>query len=180
MPFSLFISVLLTFFKEMFFAVLLFSLFVILIGVLILYFTFRQRVAHGVLRGNKIYSDTQLSPGEVLFSKRLRLAGKPDYLIKEAEHIIPVEVKTGKTPSSPYVNHTMQLMAYCFLVEEAYGIHPPGGYLKYPEREFKIAYTDEARESLKSLVSEILEKKRSGEELSCYHPEHNISQQSRR
>jgi CRISPR-associated exonuclease Cas4 len=122
--------------------------------------------------GERIYSDSEASPGEVLYSQVLPLVGKPDYIIKEGAAYIPIEVKTGKTPSEPYTSHTMQLMAYCFLIEENYNVTPPGGYIKYPDKEFRIAYTEEAKKSLKYLVKEIMIVKKSGEELHCNHKEH--------
>jgi CRISPR-associated exonuclease Cas4 len=86
--------------------------------------------------------------------------------------VYPVEVKTSKTPQNPYLSHTTQLMAYCLLVEENYGVRPTGGILKYPEREFKIAYTDEAKQSLIDLVGEMILLKHSGKELHFNHPQH--------
>jgi CRISPR-associated exonuclease Cas4 len=143
------------------------------LGLVILLFVTKDGQKFGILKSKVVYSDTEGQPGEVLFSKTLNLVGKPDYLIKENGLIFPVEIKTGKTPSSPYLNHTLQLMAYCLLVEENFGIKPVGGYLKYPEKEFKIAYTNEAKESVKLAVNEILRFKESGEELTCNHQQHN-------
>jgi CRISPR-associated exonuclease Cas4 len=145
----------------------------ICLSLVFLLFITKEGRKFGILKGNKIYSDTENKPGEVLYSKSLKLFGKPDYLISEKGVIYPVEVKTGRTPNSPYLNHTMQLMAYCLLVEENFGIKPPGGFLKYPNKEFKIAYTKEAKESVKLAVNEILKFKQSGEELICNHREHN-------
>lgn len=141
------------------------------IGLLILWF-FQSR-DFGVLKGRKIYYDTDRLPGEILYSKSLALSGKPDYLIKENNMIYPVEVKTGRTPREPYQNHIMQLMAYCLLVEENFGIRPHGGFLKYPLKEFKIAYTDEAKQSVKEVVGEMTLLKYSHKEPHCNHPEHN-------
>src|SRR5688572_13440327 len=99
-----------------FFAITAFILFVL--GILLLLFISKKRSDFGILNSTKIYSDTDKNPGETLYSKTINLVGKPDYLIKEDGMIIPVEIKTGKTPKTPYLNHTMQLMAYCLLVEE--------------------------------------------------------------
>ena len=66
----------------------------------------------------------------------------------------------------------MQLMAYCLLVEECYGIRPEGGYIRYPKKEFPIAYTDEARNAVIALVKELTLYKESGKEFTCHHPEH--------
>lgn len=146
---------------------------IIIASVVLLRTTKKQSTQFGALSKEQVYHDTKASPGRVLYAKTLELSGKPDYLIKDEGVIIPVEVKTGKTPSSPYVNHTTQLMAYCLLIEENYGVRPTGGYLKYPEKEFKIAYTKEAENSVRKLVEEIQKAKREGEEQKCNHPEHN-------
>lgn len=153
---------------------LIISITALVAGVALFLIWLVQAKGFGVLNKNRIYSDSDNKPGEILYSKTLSLSGKPDYLIKENNMVFPVEVKTGHTPNEPYLNHTMQLMAYCLLVEENYGTRPPGGYLKYPGREFKIAYTDEARDSIKELVGEMLLLKHSGRELKCNHPQHNI------
>lgn len=146
---------------------------IFLVGLVLLILINKKGGQMGILMGDRIYSDTDGQPGEVLYSKTLKLVGKPDYLIKENGQIFPVEIKTGRTPNYPYQNHTMQLMAYCLLVEENYNVTPKGGYLKYPNKEFKIAYTQEAKRSLRLLVEEILKRKQTGQELFCDHPEHN-------
>jgi CRISPR-associated exonuclease Cas4 len=145
----------------------------LILGLILLFFWYLQNQKFGILNKKIIYKDTDQAPGQILFAKSLALSGKPDYLIKENNMIFPVEIKTSRAPLEPYENHIMQLMAYCLLVEENYGVRPVGGFLKYPGKEFKIAYTDEARESLKDLVGEMLLLKHSGKELHCNHPEHN-------
>jgi CRISPR-associated exonuclease Cas4 len=142
------------------------------LGLALLYLLKVQSEKFGILKGKNYYSDTDKNPGEVLYSKTLPLAGKPDYITKEDGFFIPVEYKTSKTSDSAHKNHIMQLFAYCYLVEELYNQKPPYGYLKYPNKEFKILYTADSRESVKSLVNEILEKKQFGDEMQCVHPEH--------
>ena len=112
----------------------------LLLGFILFGIWFYQMKGFGILSKKKIYTDTENNPGEILYSKTLSLSGKPDYLIKESGMVFPVEVKTGHTPNSPYVNHTMQLMAYCLLVEENYGIRPTGGFLKYPGYELSLIH----------------------------------------
>lgn len=153
----------------MLFFLIVVTVLLISIGLVLLLYLLRQKSSFGILNEKRIYVDTQTKPGEVLFSKSTNLVGKPDYIIKKDGFYIPVEIKSGKTPSSPHLNHTTQLMAYCFLVEESYGIRPPGGYLKYPNKEFKIAYTKEARESIVKLSDEIANLKISGVQPKCSH-----------
>lgn len=143
-------------------------------GVILLIYWFWLSRHLGVLTNKNVYTDSEANPGDLLFGKTLALCGKPDLIIDRDGMLIPVEIKSGRTPQEPYQNHTMQLMAYCLLVEENYGIRPVGGYLKYPHKEFKIAYTDEARNSITELVGEMLLLKHSGRELKCSHPQHNI------
>ena len=83
-----------------------------------------------------------------LFSRRQRLTGRPDYLVRSGEDLIPVEVKSGAAPEQPYAAHVLQLAAYCLLVEEQEGRAPPHGILKYGDRAFEIDYTPRLRAEL--------------------------------
>lgn len=145
----------------------------VVIGILFLFILRSRSKNYGMLAKERVYQDSSTNPGVTLQSTTLPLVGKPDFLIKDKDSVIPVEVKTGRAPQTPYLNHTMQLMAYCLLVEETYNTRPPGGYIRYPDKEFKVAYTPEAEQSVRTLVQEMLLKKESGEELFCKHVEHN-------
>ena len=59
------------------------------------------------------------------------LAGRPDYLIKEDEMRIPVEVKTGRRPRAPFFSHVLQIGAYCLLSEETFQRKPTRGQIRY-------------------------------------------------
>lgn len=133
---------------------------------------YRQR-KFGFMSGERVYEDTSTKPGFNLYAKSINLVGRPDYLVMKKGKIIPIEVKTGKTPPYPYGSHIMQLMAYCMLVEEYYGISPPGGFIRYPDREFHIAYTPTAREEVIAKVRELTLFKQQNTEMHCTHPEHN-------
>jgi CRISPR-associated exonuclease Cas4 len=83
-----------------------------------------------------------------LFSNRHRLTGRPDYLVRGREGVVPVEVKSGTAPEHPYPAHVLQLAAYCLLVEEQEGQAPPYGILKYGDRAFEVDYTPALRTEL--------------------------------
>ena len=83
-----------------------------------------------------------------LFSSRYRLTGRPDYLVRGREGVVPVEVKSGSAPEQPYAAHVLQLAAYCLLVEEQEGRAPPHGILKYGDRTFEVDYTPALRAEL--------------------------------
>ena len=89
-----------------------------------------------------------------LFSRRHRLTGRPDYLVRTRKGFIPVEVKSGAAPAQPYPAHILQLAAYCLLVEEQEGRAPAYGILKYGDCAFEVDYTSALRaELLRSIDS---------------------------
>jgi len=117
----------------------------------------RQRQATGLPGGRLIYTDTR-GWGKLekpLFHQVLGLTGKPDYLIQQNGQIIPVEVKSGRAPESPYDSHIYQLASYCLLVEKTYGKRPPYGILHYDNRDFAIDYTRELESSLLDLLADM-------------------------
>ena len=91
----------------------------------------------------------------VLKSAKFNLAGRPDYLIKDKEQRIPVEVKTGRRPKAPFFSHVLQIGAYCLLSEETFGVKPSHGQIRYGfENEPHEVKWDS---NLKGLVNEKLE-----------------------
>jgi CRISPR-associated exonuclease Cas4 len=91
-----------------------------------------------------------------LFSRRLGLTGKPDYLVEQDDGaLIPVEIKSSAAPPEPYQGHIMQLAAYCLLVEEAYGRRPPHGIIQYRDNAFSIPYTPRLEQDLLRLLDEV-------------------------
>jgi CRISPR-associated exonuclease Cas4 len=124
--------------------------------------------------GRIIYSDTGAPVGRIapvslnvrgerqekpLLSHRHGLIGRPDYLVQVDEGIVPVEAKSANCPASgvPYESHLMQLACYCLLVEEALEASVPYGVIRYRDRQLRVDYTDELRESLLELMAEMRE-----------------------
>jgi CRISPR-associated exonuclease Cas4 len=134
---------------------LIFLIFVIAI----LLFWQAGRVQHktGLPGGRVIYTDTK-GWGKLekpLYDSRLGLTGKPDYLLEQGGTLIPIEVKSGRTPSAPYDSHIFQLAAYCLLVHRAYSKRPPYGLIKYPSRTFQVDFTPQLESDLLTLLDEI-------------------------
>ena len=99
---------------------------------------------HAIADGKITYSDLS-KPGKPFFSKRYRIAGKPDYIVKKNKRYIPVEVKTG-THNDPQKNHIFQLASYCHLLEENYGGFVPYGILVYNNtHQYKIQFDPKIR-----------------------------------
>ena len=122
--------------------------------------------------GRLIYSDTGAPVGRIapvtlnergerqekpLVAHRHGLTGRPDYLLRTADGVVPVEAKSTRCPASgvPYESHLMQLASYCLLVEETLGEPVPFGVIRYRDRQLRVDYTDELRESLLSLLAEM-------------------------
>jgi CRISPR-associated exonuclease Cas4 len=126
-------------------------------GGLGLWLWIRSRVVRretGLPAGRVTYVDTGAWDrcDRPLFSSRYRLTGRPDYLVRSQDDVVPVEVKSGAAPEQPYPAHVLQLAGYCLLVEEQEGRAPPHGILKYGDRAFEIDYTPALRaELLRSL-----------------------------
>jgi CRISPR-associated exonuclease Cas4 len=143
---------------------LIFVFFLIALAVFLFWQARRKRQAAGLPGGRIIYSDTRgWGPvEEPLYDPELGLAGRPDYLVRDGDQVIPVEVKSGRNIESPYDSHIFQLAAYCRLVESAYGQRPDYGLLHYSEgdafgkgRTFAIDYTPELESALLEVIEEM-------------------------
>ena len=149
------------------------SLAFLLLALILLWQSSRQQKDAGLPGGRVIYTDTRAwgAPlAEPLFNKGLGLTGKPDYLVEQKGQIIPVEVKSGRAPESPYDSHIYQLAAYCLLVEKTYGKRPPYGIIHYPSRTFAVDYTPALESSLLDLLADI-RRDETRAEADCSHAE---------
>jgi CRISPR-associated exonuclease Cas4 len=123
---------------------------------------FFLRAAHlqkevGLPPGKVVYVDTrgQERVEKPLYDPQTHLTGKPDYVIRQGNAWIPVEVKSGDAPPQPYDSHVFQLAAYCLLVERNYGVRPSHGILRYRNRTFSIDYTPALEDELRTLLDEM-------------------------
>ena len=139
----------------------MFSLFlglvILLVSLVLLFISGRQRHLTGLPGGRVIYTDTRFwgTLEKPLFDTDLGLTGKPDYLVEKGDAIIPVEVKTGRTPQAPYDSHIYQVAVYCLLVKKTYNKRPPYGIIHYPERDFAVDFTPELENTLLDLLANI-------------------------
>jgi CRISPR-associated exonuclease Cas4 len=141
----------------------------------------------GLPGGKLIYSDTGFAVGRVapvvtgaegerqerpLVSRRHGLTGRPDYVVRTREGLVPVEAKSARRPAGgvPYDSHLMQLAAYCLLCEDALGARVPYGVVRYADGEVRVDYTTELRDALLALLSEMREA-REAEEVHRSHSE---------
>lgn len=128
-----------------------------LLAIILIFISGRQRRAAGLPGGRIVYTDTR-GWGKVerpLYDQDLGLTGKPDYLVEQDGRLIPIEVKTGRTPEAPYDSHIFQLAAYCLLTQSSTGRRPPYGLLKYANQTFSVDYTSELENALLDVVFEM-------------------------
>ena len=138
------------------------SFIILVIGLVLLVLALLQRKRLGIPDGELLYTDSEEVPGQVFFAKSIPLVGKPDYIVRQKGFIIPIERKTGKTPQQPYKNHVAQLYAYCYLIEENYGLRPPHGIIRYPDESFIVPFEHGVEEHIKQVVNELVLNKQGG------------------
>lgn len=114
-----------------------------------------KRMKFGATKGEVAYVDRPQAKPELLVSERYGLRGRPDYVIAEGDQLIPVEVKTGRTPKGPLFSHILQIAAYCVLVEERYGRAPPHGIIKYEGASHEIEYNPDLKKLLLGKLDEM-------------------------
>src|SRR5512142_1111024 len=86
------------------------------LGLSLLVLSLRARSARGLGFG-----ETASLDDVTLFSKRYRLTGRPDRIVKHGKFFIPEEWKSSKKVE-PW--HVAQLAVYFILIEEQYGVRP--------------------------------------------------------
>ena len=96
------------------------------------------------------------SAAEVLVSHPHGLTGKPDYISREGEELIPVERKSRSVSATgAYEGEILQLAAYCLLVEERFGKPVRRGKILYQNRSLEILFDDQLRNTLLDAVAEL-------------------------
>jgi CRISPR-associated exonuclease Cas4 len=138
--------------------VLFVALLLLAIGVILLAASRRFGRKSGMPQGEIIYEDASGQAQEQFISKRLLMAGKPDYLVKDRSgDLIPVEVKSSNAPRAgrPYESHLMQLAAYFLLLEDVLQRPVPYGLIRYRNRTLRVANTDELRARLMDVIAQM-------------------------
>jgi CRISPR-associated exonuclease Cas4 len=139
-------------------SVLFVALLMLAIGAILLAASSRLGRKSGMPRGEVSYADASGQAQEPLISKRLLMAGKPDYLMKDRNgDLIPVEVKSSNAPRAgrPYESHLMQLAAYFLLLEDVLQRPVPYGLIRYRNRTLRVANTDELRSRLMDVIAQM-------------------------
>jgi len=95
----------------------------------------------------------------VMVSERLKILGRPDRIVRHGEFLIPEEWK----PSARriYRGHKLQVIAYCLLVEEEFGVRPPHGVVVLADGvRVEVENTEELRAEVLAVAAKIREHRR--------------------
>lgn len=119
-----------------------------LLGVLLILFAVRGRRARGLGSGETIALDDVS-----LFSSRLKLAGRPDRIVRRGDVLIPEEWKSAKRVTR---GHELQLGVYFLLIEEKYGVKPPFGVIVLGNgSRVEVKNTDKLRSEVLDIADKI-------------------------
>ncbi|MBN1537885.1 MAG: Dna2/Cas4 domain-containing protein [Anaerolineales bacterium] len=143
------------------------ALAILILAIIAIWGSSRLLQIQGLPKGKIIYTDTHLWQSVVtpLFDPELGLTGKPDYIVRKGNLIIPIEVKSSYGNSSPTPSHILQLAAYCCLIQKTYHQRPPHGIIHYTvgnkknrsinSQTYKINYTKKLETSLIETINQM-------------------------
>lgn len=104
--------------------------------------------------------------GRILYSKKLDIRGKPDFVFKNklTGSMVVVEIKSGYINGQmmPRQGDLMQLACYFAIIEEEFGRRVKGGKLVYKDYMFEVRNTARLRRRLKGTVWQMRRMLRTG------------------
>ena len=108
-------------------------------------------------QGIVVYTDTDArQPGETLVSHRYGLIGRPDYIVRTKDGLVPVEVKSRESGArGPYPSEKAQLFAYCLLVEEVMGEPVRSGVIAFANRRWPVAFGERERRDILGILADM-------------------------
>lgn len=104
----------------------------------------------------------------MLRSARYGIQGRPDFILQVEGEMVPVELKTGRTPRGPLFSHILQVGAYCLMLQEE-GAKVSHGILRYEGIEHEIEFDQQLSGLVVSKVAEMRRLQGTGE----VHRNHN-------
>lgn len=144
----------------------LLAFFIFALGAWLLWLARRDQQRLGLPQGHLSLADMPgLRQGTTLHDPYLGLRGRPDYVIALDEHTwVPVEVKSGRTPATPYEGHVYQVVAYALLLQRVLRKRVPFALLHYPETTFRIEVTPQREAEVLALLARMQHYRRTGQE----------------
>lgn len=124
-----------------------------LLGLLLVVLSKRGRGLRGLGSGETFALDNV-----TLYSKRLKLIGRPDRIVRQDGLLIPEEWKSSKKVSH---GHRLQLGAYFLLIEAEYGERPPFGVVVLGDgSRHEVENTEELRAEVLTIADAIRKRRR--------------------
>ena len=125
------------------------------VGALLLWLNLHRRETG--LAGREIVYEAagRMRIDKTLVSRRYQLVGRPDYVVRMPEGLVPVEVKSRSYGKGPYDGEKAQLFAYCLLVEDQMGEPVRSGVLQYADHDITVPFGDRERAHVISLLAEM-------------------------
>ena len=143
--------------------VLAVALVLVLPGLLLVVVSKKWRSLRGLISGKTVALDDV-----TLSSERLKLVGRPDRIVRQGKYLIPEEWKSAKRVSH---GHRLQVIAYCLLIEEEYGIRPPFGVVVNEGTRVMVENTKALRTEVLAIAERIRERRRiMGKEIEVRQP----------
>jgi CRISPR/Cas system-associated exonuclease Cas4 (RecB family) len=115
-----------------------------------------------LLQGEIVYCGINNRNARILQAPLFHLSGIPDYIIKQNNKYIPVEIKSSTTPKKLYDSDRMQVVAQALLVEAEYGKLPTYGFVQYPNRTFTVKIKPKYINKLEQALSIMRKAKETG------------------
>jgi CRISPR-associated protein Cas4 len=100
---------------------------------------------------------------DALVSRNYKLVGKPDYVGRMQQGLVPIEVKSRLCGKGPRDSERAQLFAYCLLVEETMGAPVRSGILRYADRELTVSFGERERAWVLELLGQMQQTRNSSE-----------------
>ncbi|MFO0888220.1 MAG: Dna2/Cas4 domain-containing protein [Isosphaeraceae bacterium] len=132
----------------------IFGLVALILGALLCWWALKIRKNRGLGGGETVALDDLF-----LVSERLKLVGRPDRIVRQGEDLIPEEWK----PSARriYQGHRLQVISYCLLVEEKFGVRPPFGVVVLAGgKRVEVENSEELRAEVLTIAERIREHRR--------------------
>jgi CRISPR-associated exonuclease Cas4 len=97
----------------------------------------------GLAAGARVLStDTGPDAGTMLTDPSLGVRGRPDYLVREPDGLVPIEIKPMRGATMLYASDRVQIGAYMLLVRATYpGTFAGYGRVRYREASFVVPLT---------------------------------------
>jgi CRISPR/Cas system-associated exonuclease Cas4 (RecB family) len=129
-------------------------LFVLAVVALLLWLNLRRHQT-ALTEGEIVYEAAGTTRiDEALVSPRYKLVGRPDYVVRMPQGLVPVEVKSRSCCKGPHDSES-QLFAYCLLVEEKMGAPVRSGILRYADRDLTVSFGERERAWVLGLLEQM-------------------------